>query len=308
MFYCSRLFIFFLLVAAGTLKSQSIPQVPSHHLSLAASDRQLLFNSINKTTAATTPPPSFNKIRFVAKAVTGCIVGLGVHFVGEYFSTFAHEHGHGLTAQATNNQVTSYEIELINNSNIFTPWIGACKLNRSSSNYTEIQDLLFSLGGPLSGLATTYVQCMAIESIYHLSQGNSIKQATKKGLKSPYTFFSDTANIAQAVCESVWGKDKKPLKEPTFSEIVKWWCMMFRSSRIVGEFLYGLTPLHLKDAYVAEGDGISIWKVLAGKNCPQYSANLAGLSAIPLMSAVVTGMVRAWNNTKQPPAPNHSKN
>jgi len=220
-----------------------------------------------------------NPWRLAAKMAVGTAVSLYAHYLLEYITVCAHEHGHGLAGGDPN-----YTIAVNPTSNPIQPWHGVCMGGVSS---------FFSIAaGPLAGLCATYLQCITIETLKGYMQGKSLKESAQHGLRHPFLFFSKAKQTAKIYCSSALNKKSdKEISEPSWSSVVLNSLMLLRCGRMTGESIYGLMPYRYE---AGQGDGERLWKMIFGDNCPTFKANLPALTLMIMYIPYAMGALEAW--------------
>jgi hypothetical protein len=230
---------------------------------------------------------SINPWRLAAKIAVGSAGSLYAHHVLEYISTFAHEHGHGIAGGNPD-----YFIELTPTKNPLMPWKGACFGGNGS--FTTI------IAGPLAGICTTYIQCIALETLKGYLHGSSLKESAQQGLHQPFLFLSQLRQTVKDYCSYMVNTADTEITEPSWSQVFLNSLMFLRCGRIIGETIYGLMPYSFEGG---NGDGEKIWKMMLGQKCPTFKADLmtltCGVLLVPSFCAMAD-ILTIWNNRNKP--------
>lgn len=236
-----------------------------------------------------------NPFRLAAKCGIGVLGSLKAHYCLGYISAFIHEHGHGLVSGYSDYTSIVYPSQAPSfiRKQIF-PWQGATtcvpmgkkilkkmvtgsdlsfhdqrkareilllSISRAKDT-SKARDLFCTVTGPFAGIFTTYVQCIGIELLNGFIHNRPLKESLVKGIRFPFSFFSDAYKTGRKYCSYLLGKKAdENTQEPSWSSVMLSNLMFWRCAGMMYECMYGLLPC-------GSGDGQDAWDILLKKSCP----------------------------------------
>lgn len=225
------------------------------------------------------------------KISIACAFSLSAHYILEFISTYAHEHGHGMASG------TNYAVEMIPNNNILQPWHGVCRAQSAVFN-----QFIFTLAGPLAGISTTLIQLSLLNALSNFIDSKS-SNATR--IKSPIHFFSNARKTGKKIGAAISSKQSfsDAFSKTSILSLTTNILLHLRIGRIVGECIYGLLPYHHKSQLATDvggGDGEKIWRMILGKTCPTFCGNLAYMTLAVIAIPYLIGILEALYEKKYP--------
>lgn len=257
----------FSLVAENAVESATIAPISHEH-------------SINVPQEAGDKDKSESKIEkgidFFDIFAKGAIT-IGALQLLDLMSLTAHEYGHALPSAVTGR---NFSVNITRTGDPIFPFTGFCGLEGSPS-------LLTLVLGPIAGISTTYLQCVAIKAWHdhdHDTQNRSFSEHFKLALKYPITFFTNAMNASEKRCSS-W-LNKKPLppsnqEKATPGSFMVNTIIFFRTMHMIAESIYGFLPYDTGND--RKSDGESIWHTLLGKQPSTFKIDL-GVAAVGIMA------------------------
>ncbi len=222
---------------------------------------------------------NINMLRLTGKLAAGITAGLLAHCCLEFISTGAHEMGHSASHALSGNGISPTKINFTGS--LLVPWRGITHYinNKPSAITTAV--------GPAIGILTTYLQLIGLEKLEAY-----VHKKTES--EKPLSFFSRYTNGVKNISAHVMGKKiDDNFTEPSLASVIIGCIKWFRWSRIVGESIYGFTPLEQGKSTVYDkvirGDGERIWKKIFGEKSPKYNVNLPLLVAISMSLPICIG-------------------
>lgn len=193
------------------------------------------------------------KITIAAKLATTCAIIFGSHYILEYLTGYAHEHGHGIASGK------NYTIEMIPTGNPIAPWSGVCYTDSKANRFFTV------LGGPLAGMTCTYVQTIIFKTLDEYMHNESLRTSFCKGLKAPITFFDLTKRIEEIEIQS------NNVSIKNLATLIVNGLLFLRVANLGEQSICGLTPFYgllSKLNLIPEhtSDGEKLWKMILRRN------------------------------------------
>ncbi len=243
----------------------------------------MFFQSFSYAAESTNPISTryFNLLKKATTLTSGIGAALIAHILTELPIVVTHEYGHHFGNKISGGKGGKISVEcnlykhpLAVAMPFFANWGNAQK----DGNY-----LVIMASGPLAGIGANYAIMAGTNSIYASKNGGSEKEIVKAGLTAPLRAYKDISDeIARMIVE------QGDYEMRSFSEIFIMTFNLLKSSKMFGEFLYGLTPISIDG-----GDGQQIWKELGLKrDCSVRPFIGLILACVPALVAVSYGMAK----------------
>jgi hypothetical protein len=226
--------------------------------------------------------------------VGGVALALAAHTALEFISTGLHELGHAGANKMMNPQ-DPINIEVTFNNNILQPYKGRANFASPAKNKTS--EAIRIASGPIAGISATMAQIVLFKILEnHINK----KPLITKNSLNPFRFFKDSFKNSKALTTSLL-KDENNENNESYStlEIALEILKFLRTGRIVGETLYGFTPISIPEGV---GDGQHVWKLLLNKEdgYPTVSNNLISITlaimSTPLVFGISKGIIKSLKN------------
>jgi Peptidase M50B-like len=227
--------------------------------------------------------------------VSGTALALAINIPLEYASTVSHELGHALVNKLFSGDKIDIGVEPnLTPTFLVQPWTGWA---RCSGNSTKLQDAFTLIAGPLAGIGMTQLQLILLTKLrkkYNISTSKAKQDSsvqTEKKLPDPAAFmmklykysYKNTSHLLKQ--ERTVINDDSTIDSLTVAQEV---LFFLRCSRIVGESIYGFTPLSTDKG----GDGQRMWSLLLDKPL-NGTYNLIGLTTAVMLSPFIAGIGKA---------------
>ncbi len=231
----------------------------------------------------------FNKAAFkkTAAVVGGTALAFTGHYLCEFMSTFCHELGHASACKLTTGN--SAHIQLQNELNPLAPWTGYTVMP-SCNAQNKTKDAAITAAGPLAGIGTTLAQIYILQTLEHTFTTRKQKDTAPPPL-SIRAYFKNLYEAAHTTTSTF----VKEGKTPEFCEnpllIASKILTFLRYSRIVGEGLYGFTPISVPRVV---GDGQKLWSMLLNSDEQRtiISHHLVTITSAIMLSPILLGFLK----------------
>lgn len=202
----------------------------------------------------------------IANISAGVGLGLLAHIFSEYFVVTAHELGHCTASALTGGKFGEFNVT--NNFKELGPLAIAFPFRGYSRFSGDIgNEAITVAAGPAAGMLTSYALMAGVEAKYN-GQKKLTKESAKKALLKPIAVYPSIARGFE--------KLMKPNKESiSISGTFNTTFAFLKMSRIIGEAIYGLTPL----CAIPGGDGERLWQIL-GNVKPKRIIGFLGLTLL----------------------------
>ncbi len=241
--------------------------------------KKLLLLLLISSTAPSVAANSF--LRKVGALVTGSALAYAGHFACEYISTMCHELGHASAYKLMIGGPTSTTV--FRSSSILAPWAGNC----SMSEIADKKRRAFILAsGPLAGIVTTFAQVYLLNALERNLRGSHSASL------SPLEYFKEMYHGTKSASTAILDKGEVPgFLEDTFDIAFKM-LKFFRFSRIVGESIYGFTPVAVPQGV---GDGQKLWAMALNRDAHAtvLTNKLSTVTGIIMLSPALAGLSQA---------------
>lgn len=190
-------------------------------------------------------------LKSAACVASGIGLGLMAYIATELPIVLLHEYGHHLGNILTGGKGGRIELEsnLHHPLGLLMPFSGCWNGPEKGGN-----EIAVLAAGPVAGLAVNYAIMAASNAYYAKENGATKEESVRAGFMSPLNTFKD---VRDGVADIVAGRNNKA---PTLSKAFITTFNILRASRLFGEFVYGLTPVSVKN-----GDGQKYGRSLALK-------------------------------------------
>jgi hypothetical protein len=220
-------------------------------------------------------------VKTISKITAGIGLALGAHILTELPICYCHEYGHYVGNRLTGGKGGKVSVECNLHKHplaVFMPFFAMWSHAEKYGN--EIAHLS---AGPLTGMAINYGIMAIANTLHEKTKGTSNKTAVKKGLTSPWNAYKDLANeVTHIIVE------RSNYQTLSFSEIFMMTFNILKTSKMFGEFLYGLTPISIDN-----GDGKKLWETLGFKKDYTVKPLVGfGLALIPFCTSIAFGTVK----------------
>lgn len=232
----------------------------------------------NKTTSTSFLP----SIKKAATLVAALGAALAAHIITELPIIIAHEYGHHFGNYLSGGCGGRIGVQC----NITRPPLGFLLPFYAWWGMPEKcgkNELVIVASGPLAGITANYA-IMAAANGYHAAQkGSSKKEILQAAFTSPASPYKA---ISSEITRMITNTSNYQML--SFSEIFMIAFNLLKSSKMLGECIYGFTPMSF-----TFGDGQSLWQLLGLKKDLTISP-LKGvcLATIPLMAAIAFGITK----------------
>ncbi len=268
------------------------PKLPEPYMNLArctiltALFLGLVFQPIGAAALGAAKQPAeptgyFHRLKSAGRIASAMGLGLTAYIATELPIILLHECGHYFGNRLTGGRGGQIELQcnlLRHPLAVFMPFFGQW------GNADEAGNRLACLvTGPFAGLTANYAIMIAANALYASRNGGSDKESLKIGLKSPLQAYKNISDIVEKMIA-----EQGAYKTPPFAEIFMMTFNTLRATRLIGEFVYGLTPIS-----IAHGDGQQIWRELGFEKdmtVTPWGGFLIALS--PLMAATAFGIAK----------------
>ncbi len=231
----------------------------------------LLSINLSSTEVATTNEhPIFNK-----NLLKGAALAEIAHVISEYLIVHFHEEGHNIAAKLTTGVAGT--VHIFPTFNPLVPFAGHTALEKSTN--------VIIAAGPYAGIMAIYATIIGMEMVHAYTDGKSITFGFINGLKKPISIYSD---IIHKVKEMIANPDIKKL---TILSSFFGTFALLKSGRLIGEILYGFTPL-----YPSWSDGARLWSYSLTTD---WSAADAICTALTLTPALISGIIGIYKGIKE---------
>jgi len=202
--------------------------------------------------------------------LAGATLAETAHVATDYITVLGHESGHSIAHKAL---AGSYgTITIIPTYEPLKPFFGYTDFGQ---NIPEGAQSLVTAAGPYGGLITIYATIIAAEVARSCTEGQGIKTGLINGLKRPLSIYADIVDFFAQ-------------KEFPTPSLLKTTCSLFallKSGSMIGELLYGFSPLYpsFSDGAKICGYSLGYSMLTAHKICmalaisPAVLCSLAGL-------------------------------
>lgn len=223
----------------------------------------------------------------VASITAGTTLAFAGHYLCEYMSTFCHELGHACAYKCITGN--SSQIRLLKGPHPLAPWTGFASTPDFSAQ-SRMKQAAIIAAGPLAGIGTTVAQI----HILHTLEDKFIpkKQPDVPQSVSIRAYFKNLYNEAYNTTTDFVTEGKTPgaFENPLY--IAFKMLKFLRYSRIMGESLYGFTPIKVPEGV---GDGQKLWSLLLNRNDEDtvITDRLATATTIIMLSPILLGVFNA---------------
>lgn len=173
-------------------------------------------------------------------------IALCAHILTELPILYAHEYGHACGSVLSGGEWGSVHVKRPSSTDPFAfcmPFVGY----HTGGNGTSMHHA----AGPCAGIASNYACMVGANTLYAKKKHNlSGIAALKRGMASPFNAYK---NLANEFTRMIVERDRYTMQ--SVSHIAMMAFNILKSSKMVGEVLYGLTPVS-----VPGGDGHELWK------------------------------------------------
>ncbi|HRN78454.1 MAG TPA: hypothetical protein PLU71_04395 [Candidatus Dependentiae bacterium] len=231
---------------------------------------------------------SYNAVKTTAKITTALGLALCAHIITELPIVYAHEYGHyfGYFLTGSFGGVVNVECKLGQHLlAVFMPFFG------SYMGFGK-ESIIGTTAGPLAGMASNYAIMVATNALHKKMKYNlSNKETLQQSMSSPRDAYKDLSNEITRIFV-----EQANYKILSFSDIFMMTFNILKSSKMFGEFIYGLTPISIPD-----GDGDKLWKMFGLKKdlTVNFLTSFA-LGAFPTFATVIYGVARGVYLNTQP--------
>lgn len=229
----------------------------------------------------------------------GTALALIAHNVLEYVSTVSHELGHSLTNKFITGDPIRFSVTP--QSGIVTliqPWVGISYYSTSARSRSKLAYMLTTAAGPLAGIAATHLQLYFLSLLEKKYSSTSDTQPTSARWQQPGSFMRELYQASKKQTSELLSHKELP-KTVGIAETAFTILKFLRCSRLVGETLYGFTPI-TDNNHV--GDGQVLWHTILNRPSSAYpllSNRLIAITSTIMVSPLLLGICKALCNTSK---------
>ena len=229
------------------------------------------------------PAPLFTTL---GKVAAGSALALGGHFLCEYMATTCHELGHAAAYKLFTGETAKITVQ--RGTNLFIPWVGYCRMEKPIQS--RLQRATAIASGPLAGISTTFAQIYTLNGTEEST--NSEKPSKAPQSISPGAYFKGLYDDTYIATKDLLTDGKTPLAFESTLGIACRMLKFLRYSRIVGETIYGFTPVGVPQGV---GDGQRLWSLILNRNEHKtvLTNRLCMLTGAVIISPVLLGLAKA---------------
>lgn len=221
--------------------------------------------------------------------VAGTGLALLGHNILEFISTTCHELGHAYANKSLTGDPIAIKVYMNRQISLLNPYEGVSIFK--TGDVGKCKEAFRISAGPLAGIASTLCQLYLlnkVESTYKETEPLTAKQTFLQPFTLLRSLFKSSKEQSKALLH-----EKKEIPLTTFDVMLQM-LKFFRCSRIIGEAIYGFTPMPVPRAI---GDGQKLWGLLCTNYQPQaqrYPSNLlllltAGIMVSPIIAGCAQG-------------------
>ncbi len=219
--------------------------------------------------------------RFIS-LTAGTALALVAHNILEYISTATHELGHSVTNKLITGDPIRFTVTPQSGPvKLLQPWVGASYYSQHSRS--RLADMLITGAGPLAGIASTQVQLYLL-SLLEKQYIPTTQPATS--WQQPLPFMKELYHLGE--------RQASGMSEPmSIAQTTLTMLKFLRCSRLVGETLYGFTPITQHNVI---GDGQVLWHKLLNRKSSAYplvSNRLLSITSAAMIAPLAIGIGKA---------------